>query len=207
MAERLWRVLKFVGLNGGKVIRIGSERKMTNEEIEKVVDDLTNLSVKFDLMPYFDFMESNVPIPTVYYSSFETKEEMLEYIKQEEAKTVKITSITDVIKQYEQDALENGHLRDIYHDDWGMSEMYGADAEKYQITAEWLRELEQYRRITRLMRSGKLKSKNQPSKLLDYIREYRQQCEDDCKGNEKCERCNQMLFDEIEAIVRRELDD
>lgn len=43
--------------------------------------------------------------------------------------------------------------------------------------------------------------------IMDYIREYRQQCEDDCKGNERCEKCNQMLFDEIEAIIRRELDD
>jgi hypothetical protein len=43
--------------------------------------------------------------------------------------------------------------------------------------------------------------------IMDYIREYRQQCEDDCKGIERCERCNQMLFDEIEAIVRRKLDD
>lgn len=43
--------------------------------------------------------------------------------------------------------------------------------------------------------------------IMDYIREYRQQCEDDCKGIERCEKCNQMLFDEIEEIVRRELDD
>lgn len=43
--------------------------------------------------------------------------------------------------------------------------------------------------------------------LLGYIREYRQQCEDDCKGIERCEKCNQMLFDEIEEIVRRELDE
>ena len=43
--------------------------------------------------------------------------------------------------------------------------------------------------------------------IMEYIREYRQQCEDDCKGIERCEKCNQMLFDEIEAIVRRELDD
>lgn len=55
--------------------------------------------------------------------------------------------------------------------------------------AVWLEELKKYRGI------------------LDYIREYRQQCEDDCKGIERCEKCNQMLFDEIEAIVRRELDD
>ena len=51
------------------------------------------------------------------------------------------------------------------------------------------------------------KRKRKASELLDYIREYRQQCEDDCKGIERCEKCNQMLFDEIEAIVRRELDD
>ena len=43
--------------------------------------------------------------------------------------------------------------------------------------------------------------------ILDCIREYRQQCEDDCKGIERCEKCNQMLFDEIEEIVRRESDD
>ena len=51
------------------------------------------------------------------------------------------------------------------------------------------------------------KRKRNASEILDYIREYRQQCEDDCKGDSRCEKCNSMVFDEIETIIRRELDE
>ena len=68
-------------------------------------------------------------------------------------------------------------------------EIFRHNAVYYRHIAVWLEELKRYREI------------------LNYIREYRQQCEDDCKGIERCEKCNQMLFDEIEEIVRRELDD
>lgn len=51
------------------------------------------------------------------------------------------------------------------------------------------------------------KRKRNASELLEYIREYRQQCEDDCKYDSRCVKCNNTVFDEIEAIIRRELDE
>ena len=40
-------------------------------------------------------------------------------------------------------------------------------------------------------------------KILNDVNEYRDQCEEDCKDDYRCEKCNKMLFNEIEVIIRR----